>query len=59
MKISKNKGKSAITIYYHTDDPHNSGSRMEHIKGGFKTKEEAVSYAVRYVKKLYIQMINR
>ncbi len=59
MKISKNRGKSSITIYYHTDDPYSKASRMIIIKGGFSTKEEAINYAVRYMRKMYTDMINR
>lgn len=59
MKISKNKGKSSITIYYHTEDPYSKGSRMMLIRGGFTTKDEAISYAVRYMKRMYMDMINR
>lgn len=59
MKIGRNKGKSNVTIYYHTEDPYSKGSRMILIRGGFATKDEAITYAIRYMKKMYIDMINR
>jgi len=59
MKISKNKGKSSITIYYHTDDPYSKASRMILIKGGFTTKDEAINFATRYMRRMFIDMINR
>lgn len=59
MKIGRNKGKSNVTIYYHTEDPYNKGSRMMLIKGGFPTKEDAIRYAVSYMRNMYKDMINR
>ncbi len=59
MKIGRNKGKANVAIYYHTENPYNKGSRMILIKGGFNTKDDAIRYAISYMRDMYINMINR
>ncbi len=59
MDIKKKGNKPNVSIFYYTDDPNNETSTFEMIKGNFTSKDEAVRYAVRFMRNLYKDMLKR
>ncbi len=59
MDIKKKGNKPNVSIFYYTDDPNNETSTFEMIKGNFASKDEAVRYAVRFMRNLYKDMLKR
>ncbi len=59
MDIKKKGNRPNISIFYYTDNPNNETSVFEMIKGNFTSKDEAVRYAVRFMRSMYKDMIKR
>ncbi len=59
MDIKKKGSRPSISIFYYTDDPSSETSVFEMIKGNFTSKDEAVRYAVRFMRSMYKDMIKR
>ncbi|MFA8435638.1 MAG: hypothetical protein ACEPOZ_14050 [Marinifilaceae bacterium] len=59
MVIKKKSGRPNVSIYYYTGDPKDELSTHNLIKSDFKSKDEAVRYAVRFMKNLYSELLDR
>ncbi|RKD96073.1 hypothetical protein [Marinifilum flexuosum] len=59
MDIKKKGGKPNVSIFYYTDDPNEELSVHQLIKGNFTSKDEAVKYGTRFMRRMYQDMIKR
>ncbi|MCT4615175.1 MAG: hypothetical protein N4A49_09925 [Marinifilaceae bacterium] len=58
--IIKKKGlRSKISMYYYTENPFVETSTNHSIPGTFESKQKAVAAALRYLKSMYKEMLNR
>lgn len=59
MEIKKKGNRPNVSIFYYTDDPNEELSVHQLIKGNFTSKDEAVKYGTRFMRRMYQDMMNR
>lgn len=53
LSSKRNPHGNVFSIYLYSDNPKNKLSEASLLKGGFLSKEEAITYGMDYVKNLY------
>ncbi|NOU60040.1 hypothetical protein [Marinifilum caeruleilacunae] len=59
MDIKKKGSRPNVSIFYYTDDPNEELSVHQLIKANFTSKDEAVKYGTRFMRRMYQDMIKR
>jgi len=59
MEIKTYKGRPKVSIYLYTGDPTDEMTTHHLIKNDFRSKEDAVKYAIDDTRRIYSAMIDR
>ena len=59
MDIKKKGSKPNVSIYYYTNDPNKDIGVSQLIKSNFSSKDEAIRYGIRFMRKMYQDMMKR
>jgi hypothetical protein len=59
MDIKKKGGKPNVAIYYYTGEPDDEFTVHQIIKANFTSKDEAIRHGIRFMRRLYQDMMKR